>query len=175
MLNYGAAAQVNAAAKGDGYTYEMLANEGMDEYQQFATQSVTYQNNMKVEGNDDIKYLANVRMVDNIKFMMAFYGVDETMSIKVSFEHWNGTPFEKTFKVSDLDKNGDYYVIILEDTVMADGFQDIRCEVIDANGTNIATVTDSIASYCARMNEKSPLYSAIMKLAYSAREKLGNE
>jgi hypothetical protein len=166
MLNYGAAAQLHA-----GYKTDKLANadERLDAYRHFATDSVVYENNMKFEGEG--KYLANVKMVDSIKFMMAFSGIDQTMTATVTTK---GGSY--TIEGKDFVKNGGYYVITLDKTVMADACEDVTVVITDAEGNTVATVTDSIASYAARAAKTNvELSDAIMKFVTSVKAYVGGK
>jgi hypothetical protein len=169
MLNYGAAAQQRFA-----YNLDNLANSRLTREQKaFATESVTYVDTSEHGDN----YRANVYLVSNIQFMMAFTGVDETMNAVVSFQDHYGVAHELTISGSEFTKNGSYYVLTIEETVMADAYQDITCKIYDANGKLVTSATDSVASYAARakQNTGNDLYEMIVKFATSAYAYLHNK
>ena len=169
MLNYGAAAQTNAS-----YNLENLANGLLTDAQKaYATASVSYENNMTFTSEG--KYLANVHMLSNIQFMMAFSGIDTSMKAVVTYTKWNGAAKEITIDGSEFVQNGSYYVITIEETVIADGRQDINCKIVDSEGNTVAEVTDSMASYAARTTKNPELYEAIMKFSDSAKAYLSNK
>jgi hypothetical protein len=118
------------------------------------------------------KYLANVKMVDSIKFMMAFSAIDQTMTATVTTK--NGT---YTIEGKDFEKNGGYYVITLDNIVMADANENIKVVITDAAGNTVATVIDSIHSYAARAAEKGmpALSDAIVKFTTSVKEYVGTK
>ena len=113
-------------------------------------------------------YMANVKMLSNIQFMMAFSGVDQTMKAVVTFTNWEGKEITKEIPGTEFVKNGGYYVIIIEETVIADARQEINCKIVDTDGNTVAEVTDSIASYADRTTKTPDLYEAIMKFSDSA-------
>ena len=169
MLNYGTAAQNRFE-----YNVGNLANSKLtDEQKAFATVSVSYVDT-SVHGDN---YRANVYLLSNIQFMMAFTNVDQTMNAVVSFTDHYGRAKEITIPGSEFEKNGGYHVLIIEQTVIADAHQNINCKIYDANGKLVTEVTDSMASYSARakQNTGNDLYEMIMKFATSAYAYLHNK
>ena len=162
MLNYGAAAQ-----KKFEYHLDNLANSLLSEEQKgFATTAVSYVDTSKRNDN----YRANVYLVSNIQFMMAFANIDPTMNAEVTFTDHYGKEHLITIPGSEFEKNGSYYVFTIEETVIADAYQNITCKIYNADGKLVNQVTDSMASYAARakQNTGDELYEMIMKFATSA-------
>ena len=167
MLNYGAAAQ---NAFGYNNAEENLANYGLTEEQKALGTSdpVKYDEKLNL-GEYSVDYMANVKMVSNLQFMMAFSGINETMYAEVTFYHWDGVDFEKiTIEGRDFVESGRFHYFTIEKTVVADGRQPITCVIKDAKGNTVAEVTDSIASYAGRTQNNKPLYEAIVKFSDSA-------
>ena len=162
MLNYGAAAQ-----KKFSYNLDNLANSLLTaEQKAYATTTVSYADTS--ERNDN--YRANVYLVSNIQFMMAFANIDPTMNAEVTFTDHYGKEHRITIAGSEFEKNGSYYVFTIEQTVIADAYQTITCTIYDADGNVVNQVADSMASYAARakQNTGDELYEMIMKFATSA-------
>ena len=162
MLNYGAAAQ-----KKFEYRVPYLANGLLtDEQKAYATETVSYVDTSKRNDN----YRANVYLVSNIQFMMAFANIDPTMNAEVTFTDHYGKEHLITIPGSEFEKNGNYYVFTIEETVVADAHQNITCKIYNADGKLVNQVTDSMASYAARakQNTGDELYEMIMKFATSA-------
>lgn len=169
MLNYGAEAQKLA-----GYNMDHLANAGLTDAQKaLATQEITLENTMNC--TEGFEYKANVKMVSNLQFMMAFTGINpDTMTAIVKFNDWRGNRHEITYGINGSDgkefvESGKFHYITIEETVVADGRQTITCEIYEGENL-ICTVTDSIESYAYRTAETNKsLYKAIMMFSDSAR------
>ena len=162
VMQYGAAAQ-----KKFEYRVPYLANGLLtDEQKAYATTTVSYVDTSKSNDN----YRANVYLVSNIQFMMAFANIDPTMNAEVTFTDHYGKEHLITIPGSEFEKNGSYYVFTIEETVVADAYQNITCKIYNADGKLVNQVTDSMASYAARakLNTGDELYEMIMKFATSA-------
>ena len=167
MLNYGAEAQ-----KALEYNEKNLANASLSDAQKaFGTESITL-DRKEATKNGSFKYMANVKMVSNIKFMMAFSNIDSTMKAVVSYNKWNEPTKVTTITIpgESFVQNGSYYYFTIEETVIADGSQPINCKIYASDGTTIvAEVTDSIEWYTSRTTTDPELYKAIMKFSDSAK------
>ena len=81
-----------------------------------------------------------------------------------------------TYEVSYVISKPNYisvtgsYEFTIEETVVADAYQNITCKIYNADGKLVNQVTDSMASYAARakQNTGDELYEMIMKFATSA-------
>ena len=172
MLNYGAAAQAAL-----GYNTGDLANSELSDGQRsYATSSVEFKDKSSRPDN----YRANVYFVSNTRFMMAFSGIDQNMTAVVTFTDHYGTKKTVTIEGSEFVPNGSYYTFIIEETVVADARQLIKCEIY--SGTEVvATVTDSIESYARRATDNSSnddyiaLYEMMMKFSDSAMQYLNSK
>ena len=167
MLNYGAEAQ---KALGYNNNEENLANYGLTDAQKAygTTKDITLEKT-EAKKTGSFNYKANVKMVSNIQFMMAFSNINPTMHAVVTFEKWDGT--EKTLNIpgEKFVKSGNYYYLTIEETVIADGRQPINCKIYASDGTTVvAEVTDSIAWYASRTTNNPELYKAIVKFSDSA-------
>ena len=72
---------------------------------------------------------------------------------------------EITVEGSGFTKSGSFYVVAVEDMVVADSRQDITCTVYDGEEA-VATATDSVASYAARKSDT--LFEMLMRFSDSA-------
>ena len=170
MLIYGAKAQELADYKMDDLATDLLTAE----QKAFATESVALENTM--EHSEGIEYKANVKMLSNLQFMMAFSGIDpEKVEARITFDKWSKRENDPSTVITidglDFVESGRFYYFTIDKTVVADGRQPINCKIIDKkSGAIVAEVTDSIASYAARTTSTNkPLYEAIMKFSDSAK------
>ena len=167
MLNYGAAAQAKLAYNTGSYANSQLTAEQIG----YATESVTLEANA-VPNN----YKANVLMESNIQFIMAFTGIDETMTAKITFADHYGQDKSYDIPGSEFTVNNGTYTFTISKTVVADGWQEINCKIM--SGDTVQTeVTDSIACYAARAyaNTENELYTNLLKFSDSAYKYLHNK
>lgn len=170
MLNYGAAAQTAF-----NYDVNNLVNADLNK----AVAEVTGTN---VSANNDRDYWngAELRLEGAITFKAFFKSdkVTQDMSAEVTFTNYKGTA-TTTYTVagSDFGKDAndtDWYVPVTG-LVIADTDTVITITIKNADGTEVVTVTDSIASYVIRYNALSnadadyvALNKAIMALGATA-------
>ena len=88
---------------------------------------------------------------------------------EISFTDHYGKAKEVKIAGKDFVKfNSTTWKVSVAGLVVADCRQPVEVKVYDASDAVIASVTDSIESYTARMNGDGPLYVAIMKFAVAA-------
>ena len=165
MLIYGAEAQKQFEYNAADLATADLTAEQLSK----ATASVSYSNN-RVEGEG---YKASsLYLKSNIQLVMLFGGIDQTMTATVSYTDHYGTVKEYTVAGSQfvaVNYNGETcYSIAIDKLVVADAQQLVTVQVKDAEGTVVASATDSVESYIARMSSTGSLYETIMKFAVSA-------
>lgn len=163
MLNYGAAAQTSFT-----YNTEDLANNQLTEEQQaYATQEVKICTDGRVKGAN--YYGTNFDLVNQISMNLYFVNVTNDMSAKIEFTDHYGKQHTVTVPGSEFSDNDDCKVINVDEIVAADGRQNVTCTVYDVDGaTVVASVTDSLESYVARMCAEYPWLEEIMKFSDSA-------
>ena len=168
MLNYGAAAQAFF-----GYDTEHPVNADLDATMQgWATKAyepVTDTSNPS-SGNF---YGTSLDLENEIFMMFAFkeaYNAD--MKAVVTYTDHYGEPVERE---AVLSQDGNYVIITIGGIAVADYRTEVTCELYDASGAMIGSVTDTRAKYVARNTNKlvSPdgtvdLGDAIMKFGESA-------
>ena len=162
MLNYGAAAQ-----KFFNYNTENLANALLsDEQKGFATAEVTAEDK-RVKGE---KYVGSMLKLENtVQLVLVFEGLTEDMVAMVTYEGQSEPMILDSSKFVYNNSNGQVAIVI--DTLEpADASKVVTCMIVDG-GEVISTVSDSIESYIARVNNgagANELYDAILKFAASA-------
>lgn len=163
MLYYGAAAQTNFE-----YNTADLANNQLTAAQQeYATQEIKTCTDGCVKG--DNYYGTNFDLKNQISMNLYFVNVTNDMSAKIEFTDHYGKQHTVTVPGSEFSDNGNCKVINVDEIVAADGRQNVTCTVYDADGTTvIASVTDSLESYVARMYEDYPWLGEIMKFSDAA-------
>lgn len=162
MLNYGAAAQTYFK-----YGTADLANAKLNETQKaWASSECTYTNSA-VLGDKHVG--SQLVFKSNIAFRVAFRGLSTDMTASVSYTNHYGNPVEKIdIKITDSNKSGSYYYVVIPDLVVADAHQLITVTIYNADGTEFTKCTESIESYLARATKSSDLNMAFIKFADSA-------
>ena len=164
MLNYGAAAQTFFK-----YDASNLANNVLtDEQKAYATESVSVED-YRIRGEN--YYGSNLNLGSNLKFSVFFTDISPDMYAVATFTKHTGTAQSIRLDGSDFElynASKSIYRIYIEEMVVADARQLITCTVYDADGTEVASASDSIESYIARMASSDALYETIMKFADSA-------
>ncbi len=172
MLVYGAEAQKQF----NNYAIEDLAISQLTAEQLAqATQMVSCDNNLEADSG----YRASsVILESNIKLVMLFGGVDQTMTAEVSFNDHYGNAKSYTVSGSEFTpvtyKGEACYSVTVDALVVADGRQPVSITVKDADGNVVTSATDSVESYIARMSSTGTLYESIMKFSDSAAAGLKN-
>ena len=167
MLNYGAAAQVEF-----GYAPEKLANAGLTlEQQSWATTKDPVVEDSHV--GDEHFVATNLILENNIALMFAFRDIDQSMKAVITYTDHYGDAHTVEISGSEFTSNNKYWVVTLEQLVVADARQVITCKIIDAEGNVVSTVTETVASYVARRLETADptltqLLKAFMKFSDSA-------
>lgn len=166
MLNYGAACQTYF----DGYAADNPANAQIDDFQQYATQSVTYDNTQT--GNEGI-YGSSVSAESKLvyTFYYTFNPSDRNLTAYVTYEDHYGKNVELTIR-SFREKQG-YYGVDVEGLAVADGRQTITCQLKDENGEVTHTASGNVESYVAvavaNAGEDKDVFLSLLKFVDSAR------
>ena len=127
---------------------------------------------MKLENNlvKGTGYVASqLDLGSSILLRVKFNGIDSTMRAEISFTSHTGAKKTVTIPGSEFISGGT--VVVIDDVVAADYNQDVTIKVYDANGTEVASAVESVASYLARQMEKpNPLaiYDAVAKYCAAA-------
>ena len=157
MLNYGAAAQTYF-----GYDAQNLANAELTaEEQGYATKEVKLENKLVAGKNYNASQL---NLASSIQLRVKFDNIDASMKAVVSFTNHTGREIEVEVAGSEFIGNGT--VVVVDEIVAADYAQDVTIVVYDAAGNKVAEAVDSVASYIARMSDKSAtpaIYDAVAK------------
>jgi len=163
LLNYGAAAQLSF-----GYDTGNLANKKLTAQQAALATPSAWAEDHRVKGEN---YLGTqLRLESQIMLRMAFSGVTKDMTAVITYTDHYDRPQRITVPGSDLELTGSTAVVTIDEIVVADARQDVTVQILDSQGNVVASATDSVASYIARMRqeEEDPLYESILKFADSA-------
>ena len=161
MLNYGAAAQVHF-----NYSANDLANKLLSEEQKsWAGEAKDF-----AEGLDqgDKWVGSNLILESNVRLLVAFRGLNRSMSAKVEFTDHYGNKVSENVSGSEFGVSGSFFYINIDELVIADARQVITITVYNADGSVYTTCQESIEDYLARGDSVNNLYAAIMRFADSA-------
>lgn len=161
MLNYGAAAQDYF----DDYNIEDLANAGLDEYQQYATTTVTYEDS-SVKGENYAGTTVSAK--NKLVLTMYFQNITTDMTAYVTYTDHYGNEETLTVSGSEFVALGSLYGVDVTGLSIADGRQLMSCEVRDSEGNVVASGTDSVESYVARVSTQDVVFELLMKFVDSA-------
>ena len=175
MLNYGAASQGEF-----GYNIDDLANALLDDWQSYATSELVYpaaidNSNAACYQTTGLELLSRVDMQLNL--WKNSFGVDvTTVKAEISYTNFNGELVTKTVNGTEFkahtNKNGKPRCkLVLDWLDIPDCLQAVTVVFKDANGNEIATVTESVISALGLYHELLPdkeLYPAMIKFINSA-------
>ena len=161
MLNYGAAAQDYF-----GYGTEDPANALLSPEQLACASACAQCADSRVSSGSFAA--STVVLKSSIQMMFAFTDVDSSMYAVVTFANHRGDVREFTIPADDFSVNGSFRVVTVDALVAADGRQAVTCAVYDADGNEVASVTDSLESYTARNNGSDELFARMMQYSDSA-------
>ena len=169
MLNYGAAAQIAF-----GYDTDNLVNAALTDAQK-AMGTSDSEAKAVVDNREGDSYFkaSNVGFENNISFLFAFRNIDQSMKAVITYTTHKGKSVRVEIDGSDFTANGKYWVVELSTLAVADARQTVTCQIIDAEGNLVSTVTDSIESYVARgietgTEDKVNLFKAFIRFSDSA-------
>ena len=165
MLNYGAAAQTHFE-----YNASNLANNELTAAQKAFGLSNVEMKDSRVPGTGYVG--TNLTLESNILMNFFFNTIpaehDDMYAIASYTDHYGKAKEVKIAGKDFVKFNSTTWKVSVAGLVVADCRQPVEVKVYDASGAVIASVTDSIESYTARMNGDGPLYVAIMKFAIAA-------
>ena len=165
MLNYGAAAQAHFE-----YNASNLANNELTAAQKALGLSNVEMKDSRVPGTG---YVGSSLTLESNILMNFFFNTipaehDDMYAIASYTDHYGKAKEVKIAGKDFVKFNSTTWKVSVAGLVVADCRQPVEVKVYDASGAVIASVTDSIESYTARMNGDGPLYVAIMKFAVAA-------
>ena len=165
MLNYGAAAQVHFE-----YNASNLANKELTAAQKALGLSNVEMKDSRVPGTG---YVGSSLTLESNILMNFFFNTipaehDDVYAIASYTDHYGKAKEVKIAGKDFVKFNSTTWKVTVAGLVVADCRQPVEVKVYDASGAVIASVTDSIESYTARMDGDGPLYVAIMKFAVAA-------
>ena len=173
LLNYGAAAQGNF-----GYNTDDLANTrltaGQAAYasERFDMSTVTGKASGTAGAMGTTLYLNT-----NIQHNFFFDGsvVDSTMSAKVSYTNYKGVENSFTIPGSEFADRGSMITVTVSALTAADVNVPVTVQIVDAEGNEVTSLTDSIAWYCVRAQASATddLFIELMEFATSCNEYFG--
>ena len=160
MLNYGAEAQ-----KQFRYDEAHLANAALTaEEQKLATQSIRMENRL-VSGKNYAGTAPSLN--NNIRLSLYFTGSGEGLTAVASYVDHYGKPQTVEVKEFDASWTG-HYGVHVDTLAVADFARPVEIQVRNAQGEVLASATDSIASYAARMSKQNDIYEAMVKFGASS-------
>ena len=169
MLNYGTAAQIEF-----NYKVNTLANNGIDNYKQYASTTLPTLEN-KREMDSTVCYGTTLELEENIELLAAFKGITEGMSATISFTDHYGNKKYKTVSFDEMEQSNGFQIITVDNLVVADADVLVTITVYNTNGTVYTTFKDSINGYLARNIDRdadSKIYETIAKFTASAHKAL---
>ena len=167
MIVYATKAQQHFGYK----TNDLLANQ-IDEnlYKNYVT-NYSEENVADRVVTQESKYYfgTNFELEKNISMNMFVANIEGGYGVFSFTDGEGNTKYEEQRINADNEKmSGDYYIFNINKFVTADGHDvTVTARFYDANGTLVATVSDSMASYVARMNDQYPWLEYMMTFATS--------
>ena len=165
MLNYGAAAQDHF-----NYNEDDLANNELTAAQQAYGLGTVAMEDFRVEGTGYVG--TSLTLESNILMNFFFNNIpaehDDMYAIATYTDHYGEAKQVKVEGENFVKHNSTIWKVSVSGLVVADCRELVSVKVYEADGDVIASVTDSIESYTARMDGDGPLYVAIMNFAVAA-------
>ena len=173
LLNYGAAAQGNFR-----YNTDDLANTRLTAEQaayasaRFDMSTVTGKASGTAGAMGATLYL-DTNIQHNFIFDAAV--VDSTMTAKVSYTNYKGVANSFTIPGSRFVNNGSMITVNVSALTPADVNVPVTVQIVDANGAEVCSLTDSIAWYCVRAQASATnnLFIELMEFATSCNAYFG--
>lgn len=172
ILNYGAEAQLYF-----NYSIDTLANSELtDEHQAYASAAREY-----VEIGDTscadgyaFNFFTNVVLDNNIQIMFAFQNLNsvefsEDAKIVISYNDHDGNLVKNELAISEAQIEGSFIIVTVDSFSALDSSALVTCELVEGE-TVIASVSDSVEGYVARITDESMIKvgTAMMKYCDSA-------
>ena len=163
MLNYGAAAQQTFT-----YATDNLANALLtDTHQADATQTARCENKRVMTGN---VYGSSLELTNKIVLNFYFTGITEGMYAQISYTDYLGKAVSYRVEYTDFVANNNTHKLSANKLAVADGNTLVTCTVYNADGTQYASVTDSMTSYLARFLPEHPWFGYMVKFISSTHD-----
>lgn len=160
MLNYGAAAQ-------DYFDYNTNVKADADtaDFQQFATKTAEYADS-RVKGTN--YYGTTVTAGDELGLTFYFLNVNADMTATITYTDAYGDEIVRTVYGENFVVRGDLVGVNVPGLAMYDGRQLISCEIYNENGELVASASDSVESYVARMSNTNIVFEMLIKFVDGA-------
>ena len=173
LLNYGAAAQGNFRYHTDDLANTRLtAEQAAYASARFDMSTVTGKATGTAGAMGTTLYL-NTNIQHNFFFDAAV--VDSTMTAKVSYTNYKGNAKSFTISGSEFTANGSMITVNVSALTPADVNVPVTVQIVDANGAEVCSLTDSIAWYCVRAQASATndLFIELMEFATSCNAYFG--
>ena len=168
MLNYGAAAQQTFT-----YATNNLANALLtDAHQADATQTADCENQRVM--TDNVQG-SSLELTSKIVLNFYFTGITKGMYAQISYTDYLGNTVSYRTEYEDFVKNNGSYKLSVDKLAVADGSTLVTCTVYKADGTQYASVTDSMTSYLARFVTSYPWFEQVVKFITSTHDYMLNK
>jgi len=166
LLNYGAACQ-----KYFGYDVNNLANKGLTDEQKGMASDVPVLSDSRVVGTN--YYGSSLTCDSTLILQFYFTGISDTMTAKITYVNAYGREVTETINGSEFNKRTTTLTGVKVALAAYDAQQLVTCSVYDGE-VLVATASDSIESYIARMDSTTDdeIYSMIMRFALSVKAAL---
>ena len=150
MLNYGAAAQIYF-----NYDVDHLVNAVLTpEEKELASENATVTDSHTGTAG---YVTTSLSLDENIALNLYFKGITADMRAEVSYVNYNGRKVSDPISGDSFQKSGSAGImsVPVETLAVADGWTMVKCVIKDAQGNEVASASDSMASYAARARQKS--------------------
>lgn len=160
MLNYGAAAQKNFK-----YATTDLANCLLTEAHQADATKAAVCEDQRVK--TDKVYGTSLELENKIVLNFYFTGVTNGMYAQIEYTGHYGKKVSYRAEYTDFVKNNSTYKLSVDGLAVSDGNTLVTCTVYNADGSQYASVTDSVNSYLARFKTEHPWMEYVVRFISS--------
>ena len=164
MLNYGAACQIEF-----GYDADNLANKNLTPEQQDMASGEPTLTDSRLKGD---RYFGSSLTCDSTLVLQFYFtDINDTMTAKITYIDAYEDEITMQIDGAEFNKRSSDLTGVMVGLPAYDAQQLVKCEVYDGD-TLVASASDSIESYVARMTATGEIYSTIMKFALSSKAAL---